>query len=95
MFTLYIQTARIKEKLSITHAFMIIQQPWDNNSKVFNSETIITISLYHAILRQTNVMFHEISNTMVSLMTNFVSPDNTKSDSIFPVSIFEDTKLIK
>lgn len=60
-----------------TYIFTITQQPCDNGSTIFNSETIISISPSHVIPRQTNVMFQEILNTM----DNFVSPDIAKSSS--------------
>lgn len=73
VYTVYTKSMDKRNTINNIYTFIIKQQPWDNGSYVYKSDTIITISLSHAILRQRNIMFHEISNTMVSLMSNFLS----------------------
>lgn len=92
VYTVYTKSMDKRNTINNTYTFIIIQQPWDNGPYVSNSDTIITISLSHAILRQRNIMKYQIQWLVwwVIFLVRYC-----KKWFIFPVSIFEDTKLVK
>lgn len=52
VYTVYTKSMDKRNTINNIYTFIIKQQPWDNGSYVYKSDTIITISLSHAILKE-------------------------------------------
>lgn len=73
VYTVYTKSMDKRNTINNTYTFIIIQPS--------NSDTIITISLSHAILRQEVSCFMKYQIQWLVWWVNFVSPGIAKSDS--------------
>lgn len=91
----YIYTHIMDKGKTISNAyiFMIIEQPCDNGSTVFNSETIKTISISQAIPKQMLCFMKYRIQWMVWWLILLVLI--SQKVHLPNISIFEDNKLVK